>query len=163
MTVNSEQQAAPADVLNQVQEAWQGFWSAASGLNDSELSQPGVSGDWSGKEVLLHVSRWMETGAAEIQHHLAGRPAGDDYSDYLAWNARWAAEDQAIPADAARRRCNTAHAALLGILTSLSPKQWDATVREWVENTTSGHFQEHAEQFTAWRAANPAGATSPTR
>ena len=160
--MKGEQQPAPADVLKQVQEAWQGFWSAASGLNDSELSRAGASGEWSGKEVLTHVSRWMETGAVEIQHHTAGQPAGDDYSDYLAWNDRWAAEDTAIPAEAARRRCSAAHATLFATLTSLSAEQWDGMVREWVENTTTGHFQEHTEQFLAWRAANPSDVISPT-
>jgi hypothetical protein len=160
--VSNEQQASPQEVLSQVREAWQTFWSAASDLSDEELIRPGVAGDWAGKDVLLHVGRWVETGAAEIQRHLAGQPAGDDYSDYLAWNDRWAAADQDIAAGAARTRCNAAYATLTGILTPLTVEQWDATVREWVENTTSGHFQEHADQLAAWRAAHPSGAVSPT-
>jgi hypothetical protein len=144
-----------------MQRSWHAFWSAASELSDEELTRPGVAGTWSGKDVLMHVGRWMETGAAEIQQHLAGHAASEDYSDYLAWNDRWAAEDQSLAADAARRRCNTAHATLLGVLAALAAGQWDDTVRGWVDNTTAGHFQEHAEQLVAWRTANPAGAASP--
>lgn len=158
--MSNTEQKAPAEVLNEVGQAWQALWSRASELSEEELSHPGVAGEWSGKDVLVHVGRWIEAAVTEIQRHLDGLPAAEDYSDYLAWNDRWAAEDQSLAPGAARARCAAAYAALLRILRALPAERWDTGVREWVENTTSGHFQEHAEQLAAWRAANPAEAAT---
>ena len=158
-TGGAVQPVEPAALLGQIDREWLALLTAAFALDDDELARPGLAGTWSGKDVLAHAARWMELAAAVIQGHLAGKPPAEDYSDYLAWNDRWAAEDAGLPAAETRRRCTEAYATLARTLHGLTAAQWDDTVREWAGGATLGHFAEHAGQFADWRAAHPVAAS----
>jgi hypothetical protein len=141
----------PALILARIDQTYRALFQTLGDLSDEDLQQPGMVGSWRGVDLLAHLARWEEAGLAVIDHHLRGEPAPDDYRDYEAWNARWAAEDASLAPAAARQRWTRAHQQLLDRLRGLSPAQWDEVVRDWVEGVTAGHYEEHLADVLAWR------------
>jgi hypothetical protein len=40
--------------------AWEAFKASYARLSDAEMMQPGVTGDWSVRDILAHVTTWEE-------------------------------------------------------------------------------------------------------
>jgi len=40
--------------------AWTAFQASYAGLSDAQLMEPGVTGDWSVRDILAHVTTWEE-------------------------------------------------------------------------------------------------------
>ena len=47
-------------LLKQLDTAWTAFKESYAGLSDSQLTEPGVTGDWSVKDIIAHVTWWEE-------------------------------------------------------------------------------------------------------
>src|SRR2546421_6794431 len=47
-------------LLKQLEKAWAAINESYAGLSDSRMTEPGVVGDWSVKDILAHVTTWEE-------------------------------------------------------------------------------------------------------
>src|SRR5919197_2946721 len=47
-------------LLKQVDKAWAAIKESYAGLSDSQLTEPGVTGKWSVRDILAHVTTWEE-------------------------------------------------------------------------------------------------------
>ena len=56
--------------MHRLDQAWQALQDAYAGLSEAELLQPGVTGTWSVKDIIAHVTWWEE----EALEHLSERP-----------------------------------------------------------------------------------------
>jgi hypothetical protein len=45
-------------LLKALDTAWAALKESYAGLSDSRLTMPGVTGDWSVKDILAHVTTW---------------------------------------------------------------------------------------------------------
>lgn len=133
-----------AQLLQQGDTLWAALWPAISEGYEPALLAPGAAGDWSARDVLMHLARWHEHGTERIEAHLAGtEPVSRN--DYEAWNLRWYAEDHDTPPTEARRRCEQSRTAVRTLLGSLEDSQWDELVRGVVAGVVNGHYQEHLD------------------
>ncbi len=142
----------PEEILAHVTKARVALTSAIYGLSESDLTAEGPVGRWSVKDVMAHIGRWEEVCFDELQRHLHDEPSTRDYKDALPYNDRWEPELRALSVQESVEKFETAHYRLFGLLSALTPEQWDRYVRAWVRGSTWHHFEEHAEQIRAWRA-----------
>lgn len=49
-----------AQVLRRLDKAWGALKDSYAGLSDSQLIKPGVTGAWSVRDILAHVTTWEE-------------------------------------------------------------------------------------------------------
>ncbi len=49
-----------AQVLEKLDQTWAEFQGSFAGLSESQMAQPGVTGEWSVKDILAHVTAWEE-------------------------------------------------------------------------------------------------------
>jgi len=78
-------------LLNKLEQAWAAFNESYAGLTDEQLTTPGVTGDWSVKDILAHVSWWEEEALKHLPTVLqGGRPPRYSvlYGGIEAFNAR---------------------------------------------------------------------------
>jgi hypothetical protein len=62
-------------LLKQLDQAWTAFKESYAGLSDSQLTEPGVTGHWSVKDTLAHVTAWEEEALKYLPLILeGGRP-----------------------------------------------------------------------------------------
>jgi hypothetical protein len=143
----------PQEILDHVIQSRVALTSAIYGLSEAELTMEGPVGRWSVKDVMAHLGRWEEICLAELQKHLHGEQSTQDYRDALPYNDQWESELQSLSLQESIEKFETAHYRLFGLLSSLTPEQWNGYVRAWVQGSTWHHFEEHGEQIRAWRAA----------
>jgi len=137
-------QQTPTALLEQSDELWERLWPAISEGGEEALLTPGAAGDWSARDVLMHIARWHEHGIERLEAHLADRePVSRD--DYEAWNVRWHAEDADVPPVEARARCAQSRSAIRSLLGSLEESRWDDVVRGVFEGVVGEHYEEHLD------------------
>lgn len=125
---------------------------ALAGLTDADLELPGMTGDWSGRETLVHIARWDETTTLMIvRNHLGILPDVNEYDDYEWWNLRWAEIDADISLEAAKARYTTAHEDIVRTMRFLPDVSWNDYVRGWVREASLNHYRHHAETTRRWR------------
>jgi hypothetical protein len=143
----------PREILAHVTKARVGLTSAIYGLSEADLMTEGAVGKWSVKDLMAHLGRWESVCFDVLQKHLHGEQVAEDYRDALAYNDKWEAELRALSLQESIELFETAHYRLFGLLSALAPEQWNGYVRAWTMGSTWHHFEEHAEQIRAWRAA----------
>jgi hypothetical protein len=139
----STESEAPSAILARYDALWREFQATVSAMDEAELEAPARVGEWSAKDLLAHVGRWCDAAVMVIDNRLAGRPRGETYDDYEAWNARWAEEDRNLSVEQARQRCEAGYARLRGVIADLPTERWDKVVRGWVHASGVEHLEEH--------------------
>jgi hypothetical protein len=134
---------APSAILARLDTRWGEFQAAISGMDEAELIAPDRIGEWSAKDLVAHIGRWLDAAVTVIENRLAGRPRGETYDDYESWNARWAEEDRYLTVEQARQRCEAAYSRLRGVISDLPAERWDKVVRGWVQGSGVEHLEEH--------------------
>ena len=78
-------------LLKRLDTAWEAFKASYAGLSDSELLKPGVTGAWSVRDIIAHVTAWEEEALKYLPLILeGGKPPrySVTYGGIDAFNAR---------------------------------------------------------------------------
>ena len=81
MTEETTSREAPADVhalLERIDEAWRQLLAALDDIPEDRLSEPGVIGEWSLKDLFGHLAFWDEHAVEEIERAFADLPREDN-------------------------------------------------------------------------------------
>ena len=62
-------------LLSRLHESWQEFRLSLDGLMEAEMLEPGVAGDWSIKDVIVHVGVWEREALTAMPLMLEGKRA----------------------------------------------------------------------------------------
>jgi hypothetical protein len=145
---------------------------AVAGLTRDELTRPGVSGAWSAKDVLAHVTWWeqrlveaLTTGAGDRESAI-GRVATygflDQPIDLDVQNAGSHRQDRDVPLGVVRHQRRRSFAQIealvaampeevLQIFAGLDDAPSDVPHRVRIRRDTYEHYREHADAILAWR------------
>lgn len=138
-----------ARVLRDIDKAWRAFMDSSTFIPESLMDEPGVSGQWSVKDILAHVAAWDRETTRVVMEILRGDeptwPIHDQKFNDLNHMA-----DRHLTVNEARNRALSAHKALVEMLDGKAEVRAD-----WVRGTTYEHYPEHTEDIVRWRAANP--------
>jgi len=55
-----------------VDDAWEAFNESYTGLSDVQLMEPGITGTWSVRDILAHVTTWEEEALKHLPLILKG-------------------------------------------------------------------------------------------
>lgn len=145
-------------LLAELEQERAAFVAALHDVEPELLTAPGLVGDWSARDLVVHVAWWSEHGARAVELAATGR-AGDftyDSSDTDATNLRIAEEASAVSPAAAREREATAFEALRARLANLDPELLDLrlgngdTVERVIRYDGPDHYAEHTAHLRAW-------------
>src|SRR5438132_13533792 len=59
-------------LLRRLDTAWAALKESYAGLSDPRLTEPGVTGDWSVKDILAHVTTWEREALKHLPLIIAG-------------------------------------------------------------------------------------------
>ena len=143
-------------VLYKLEHAWASFHKSYAGLTDEKLMQPGVSGDWSVKDILAHVSWWEEEALKHLPHILQGqRPPRYSvvYGGIDAFNALMREQKRHHPLSEVRDQMNATHAMLVEYLQSVPEEQFttETRFRRRLRLDTYSHYPIHTRAIHEWR------------
>jgi hypothetical protein len=143
-------------LLSRLESAWTELRESYAGLPDPTFLEPGVTGDWSLKDVLAHVNTWEEEALEQLPVIARGgtppRYAASGGID--AFNARMAERKRDLPLAEVRRRLDESHRRLVELVRGAPEDQLagDTRFRRRLRLDTYGHYRLHADAVRRWRA-----------
>ncbi|HLZ73293.1 MAG TPA: maleylpyruvate isomerase N-terminal domain-containing protein [Dehalococcoidia bacterium] len=146
-------------LLVRLQEAHAELEAALAAVDTARLSEPGVTGDWSVRDLLDHVCFWEQRLLWRLGLSAAEQPAPLSEPEMHRVNAESVAAARVrTPAEtlAAHRQV---YAELLATVSALGEAELNGTVRlgepggplwEQIASDTYEHYEEHAAEIRAW-------------
>ena len=150
-----------ATLLADLDRSREAFLAALGEVDAALVTAPGVVGEWSVRDLVVHVAAWDDHGADALSLAAAGRGDEFDYSqtETDAMNERILAEGRATsPRDALVReeeafgRLRSAVATLDDEMLGLRLGNGD-TVEEVIRYDGADHYTEHTEHLRTWFGA----------
>jgi hypothetical protein len=160
-----------AEFLRELEAGHAELLAAIEGLSEAELTEPGVTGTWSVRDILAHITAWEADLHRSLSRLRAGqRPRPPDISDAEvdALNAEWHAqmaerrldkvlEDwKGVRKQTLRRVGEVGEAELSE--RGYYPGLGGETLADYIKAETFEHDREHAGDIRGWRQRRAAHA-----
>jgi hypothetical protein len=145
-----------ATILRRLDTAWRAFEASYTGLSDVQLMEPGVTGDWSVRDILAHVTTWEEEALLHLPLILAGGAPprySITYGGIDAFNARMTEQKAHLSLCAVRRQLDGTHRRLVDFIQMAPEDQLshETRFRRRLRLDTYGHYPLHADAIREWR------------
>jgi hypothetical protein len=145
-----------AKLLKRLDEAWQALLASYAGLPDSDLLEHGVSGDWSIKDIVAHVTWWEEEALKHLPLVLTGgRPPRYSvlYGGIDAFNGQMHEKKKVLSLSETLNEREDTHRRLVEYIQNTPDDQITAQprFRRRLRLDTYGHYPEHTQVIINWR------------
>jgi hypothetical protein len=143
-------------LLKRLDTAWGAFNESYAGLSDVELMEPGVTGAWSVRDILAHVTTWEEEALKHLPLILKGGTPprySVRYGGIDAFNALMTEAKRSLSLAEVRVQLTTTHGRLVDLVQSAPERELigDTRFRRRLRLDTYGHYLLHAEAIRQWR------------
>lgn len=143
-------------LLKKMEESWSALLESISDLTDEQLLLPGVTGEWSVKDILAHVTTWEEESLKHLPTILAGGRTerySVVYGGLDAFNAIMAEKKHGLPVAEVRRQMADTHSRLVDYLLALPEQdfQHESRFRRRLRLDTYSHYPIHTLAIRTWR------------
>lgn len=142
-------------LLKRLDKAWQEFRQSYAGLSDSQMLESGVTGAWSAKDILAHVTTWEAEALKNLPLILKGErppPYSATYGGIHAFNARMTEQKRSSSLSEVLRQLEETHARLLVYIDSTPESQFTNETRfRRLRLDTYSHYPKHTEAIRKWR------------
>jgi len=143
-------------LLKRLDQAWEAFKQSYAGLPDAELLEPGITGAWSIKDIIAHVTWWEEEALTHLPLIFTGiRPPRYSvrYGGIDAFNAIMTEQRKDLPLAEVLRQRDDVHCRLIAFIESAPDDQatGDTRFRRRLRLDTYGHYPKHARAIRTWR------------
>jgi hypothetical protein len=152
-------------LLARLDAAWKDFEASYAGLSERQLLIPDVTGAWSVRDIIAHVTWWEE----EALEHLpliraGGRPPrySVKYGGIDAFNAMMTEKRRGLSLAEVRRQHDDVHARLVAYVRAAPDDlvRTETRFRRRLKLDAIGHYPIHARAIRAWRERTHDGATA---
>ena len=109
-------------LLKRVDKAWEAFNESYASLSDAQLMEAGVTGAWSVRDILAHVTTWEEEALKHLPLILkGGTPPRYSvlYGDIDAFNARTTEGKRSLSLSKVREQLAATHGCLIELIRSV--------------------------------------------
>ena len=150
-----------AGLRKRLDAAWSAFQDSYAGLSAAELLEPGVTGEWSVRDILAHVTTWEEEALEYLPLILKGgtspryRPT---YGGIDAFNALMTERKKSLSLAEVLVQVDEVHRRLIDLIERAPEDQLarETRFRRRLRLDTYHHYPQHAEAIRRWRAQRPA-------
>ncbi len=144
-------------LLKRLETEWTAFKDSYAGLSDSDLLEAGVTGEWSVRDIVAHVTWWEEEALEHLPVILrGGKPPrySVTYGGIDAFNALKTEQKSNLSLSAVLRERDYTHQRLIDFLESVPEDQFarETRFRHRLRLDTYSHYPKHAEAIRKWRA-----------
>ena len=144
-------------LLKRLDKAWAEFEESYAGLSDSQLMQPGVTGTWSVRDILAHLTTWEKEALKHLPLIIkGGRPPrySTQYGGIDAFNALMTEQKRHLSLAEVLRELDEVHAHLIRYIHEVPEEMLirEARFRRRLRLDTYSHYPLHAKAIRNWRA-----------
>lgn len=120
------------------------------------MTEPGVTGDWSVKDILAHVTTWEEEALKYLPLILqGGRPPrySVKYGGIDAFNAQMTERKRGLPLSEVLRQLEETHQRLIDYVKSAPEEEFtrETRFRHRLRLDTYSHYPLHTRMIREWR------------
>jgi DinB superfamily len=144
------------DLIGRLERAWAALLESYHGLSDAELLEAGVTGDWSVRDLVAHITWWEEEALRHLPIVLAGGTPpryATAHGGIDAFNAKMTAQvrDRSL-AEVLRHR-DEVHRRLLAFIETVPEDRLSGKTRarRRLRLDTYAHYPKHAQAIRRWR------------
>jgi hypothetical protein len=143
-------------LLQKLDKAWAEIKESYAGLSDSQLTEPGVMGDWSVKDILAHLTWWEEEALKHLPLIIKeGRPPrySTQYGGIDAFNALMTERRQVLSLADVLQQQEETHRQLIEYIQSVPEEQFtqETRFRHRLRLDTYSHYPKHTKAIREWR------------
>jgi hypothetical protein len=149
-------------LMKKLDKAWLEVKASYAGLSDSQLTEPGVTGNWSVKDILAHVTTWEEEALKYLPLIVkGGRPPrySVKYGGIDAFNAQMAEHKRGLSLADVLEQLDETHHRLMAYIQSAPEEQFtrETPFRRRLRLDTYSHYPIHTKMIRAWRERSNLG------
>src|SRR3989442_1329201 len=142
-------------LLKRLEKAWAAIKESYAGLSDSQLTEPGVMGNWSVKDILAHVTTWEEEALKYLPLIITGGrpPRYIQYGGIDAFNAQMTEQKRGLALSDVLRQLDETHRRLIDYIRSVPEEHYtrETRFRHRLRLDTYSHYPKHAKAIREWR------------
>ena len=147
-------------LLERLDSAWTDFESSYAGLAPAQLLIPRVTGEWSVRDIIAHVTWWEQEALKTLPVIRSGgrNPRYSvTYGGIDAFNAMMTVQRSGLTLAEVLEEHDRVHTALIGYVTAAPEELYvrESRFRRRLRFDTYEHYPVHARAIRAWREANP--------
>ena len=148
-----------AQFLKRLDEGWNALQEAYAGLSDPEMMEQGVTGTWSIKDIIAHVTSWETEALKHLPLILAGKKPplySITYGGIDSFNARMIEQKRKLSLAEVLRQRDETHRQLVDFIQSVPEEQFiqETCFRHRLRLDTYRHYPEHTGMILKWRDNN---------
>lgn len=145
-------------LLRRLAIAWDDFEESYADLPETQLMTPGVTGAWSVRDIIAHVTWWEEEALEHLPHiREGGRPPrySVKYGGIDAFNALMTEKRCHLSLAEVLRRHDEVHARLIAYIESVPEALFtrETRFRRRLRLDTYSHYPIHGRAIRAWRSS----------
>lgn len=143
-------------LLNKIATPWQAFRRSFAGLDEAQMTQPGVTGEWSVKDIIGHVTDWEEEALKHLPDILEGRRPprySVVYGGIDSFNALKTQENRSRSMAEVLARLDDIHGRLMAYIAAAPDEliTTDTRFRRRIRLDSYSHYPIHTEAILEWR------------
>ena len=143
-------------LLQQLDTAWKEFQASYDGLSDKQLLVPGVTGEWSVRDLIAHVTWWDDEAITHLPLILEGGRVprySVTYGGIDAFNALMTERKRDLSLVEVRREFAETHRRLVDYIGNVPPERLlaEPRFRRRLRLDTFGHYSIHTADIRVWR------------
>jgi len=147
-------------VLERLDSAWKDFEESYAGLSESQLMIPRVTGEWSVRDIIAHVTWWEEEALKYLPVIRAGGKSprySVTYGGIDAFNAMMTEQRRGLSLAEVLRQHDDVHARLMDYVRAAPEDLFtrETRFRRRLRFDAYGHYPVHAKAIRAWRDRTP--------
>jgi hypothetical protein len=144
-------------LLRRLDEAWIAFKDSYAGLSESDVLEPGVTKDWSVRDIIAHVTTWEEEALKHLPAVLEGRRPprySVTYGGIDAFNALMTTKKAGLSLTEIYCQQAEVHRRVIDAVVGTPDAQLarETRYRRRLRLDTYGHYPKHTEAIRRWRA-----------
>jgi hypothetical protein len=144
------------EIVSRLEIAWHDFLQSYAGLSSEQLLEPGVTGKWSVRDILAHVTTWEEEALKHLPVILnGGIPSRYSvmYGGIDAFNAQMTEKKSGLSLAEVLHELNEVHLRLIEFINGVGEDQFhgETRFRRRLRLDTYSHYPKHARAIRKWR------------
>lgn len=155
-------------LLERLDKAWVAFKASYAGLSEAQLLEPGVTGAWSVRDIIAHVTTWDEEALKHLPSILEGEKPprySVTYGGIDAFNALMTKRKESLSLSEVLRQLDDTHRRLVEVIERAPEDQLirEARFRRRLRLDTYGHYPKHAAAIRRWRGPRARAQEAPAQ
>src|SRR6266542_2722221 len=143
-------------LLKQLENRWTAFKESYASLSESQMTESGVTGNWSVKDIIAHVTWWEQEALKHLPLILeGGKPPrySVKYGGIDAFNALMTERKKSLSLSEVLRQRDETHRRLIDVIQNAPEDQFlrETRFRRRLRLVTYGHYPKHAAAIRKWR------------